>query len=162
MHLQFAESADAPPSGNASLSLWEKTTRVAVASDRAGQRQSAIAGYDYALTLARNLIRHPPPGRANDCVAALVVSLHNLADAHTASNAPERAAQILCDAHETLIAIYINAAHPADLRRAALDNTRETHVALVAHVAAHGTHSSIARSFELGRLALGPDYAFPH
>lgn len=154
--------SSAPSVEDASVPLWERTMRAAVASARAGQLQTAIDGYRRALDIACELIDRRCVERADDCVAALVVSFHNLADAQTELDAPERAVKLFCDAHEALIALYLDAERPPALRQAALHHTRETHSALVAYAAAHGMHPLIARAFDIAGAAFGEDCVRPH
>lgn len=146
----------------ASLPLWERTMRSALASARAGQWQTATDGYRFALGVACELIEHPPAARIDDCLAALVVSFHNLAEARMALGAPDLAIECLCDAHKMLIALHIDMERPPALRQAALRHTRETHMALISHAADHGMHPLCARTLDTARQALGPRPAQPH
>ncbi|WP_277188042.1 hypothetical protein [Caballeronia sp. BR00000012568055] len=147
------------------LPLWESLMRQAVADERAGQLSLARAGYERALAIALRLLDAPPPGRAEDCLAALVVSHHNLADLladSSDSNDRNAAARHLCHAHETLIALHTSIARPVSLRQAALRHSRETHMALVRHVARHGPHPLIARTLDAACMTLHADSSARH
>ncbi|BBU29927.1 hypothetical protein BTHE68_36610 [Burkholderia sp. THE68] len=142
MHQQIADFV-LPTSDTPSLPLWETAMRQAVKAERDRQTALALAGYERALSIAQRLIDAPPAGRANDCLAALVVSHHNLADLRVAQGDPNAAAPLLCRVHETLIALSLDAARPVSLRQAALHHSRETYVALIRHIARHGPHPLI-------------------
>ncbi len=163
MHQQTVTPvADDSPSKSLSLSLWETVTRQALASTREGGATPAMPGYERALSIARQLIQAPPSGRAEDCVAALVVSYHNLADFHREYGDVDAAASHLCRAHEALIALFVNDDRPVPLRRAALRHSRETHLALITYVSRHGPHPLITRALRTGCLALNVDSLTRH
>ncbi|MFM0326757.1 hypothetical protein [Caballeronia glebae] len=147
-------AADKPASDAPSLPLWETAMRQAVNAERDRQTTLALAGYERALAIAHRLIAAPPAGRADDCLAALVVSHLNLADLRVAQGDPNAAALVLCRAHEALAALSIDAARPASLRHAALRHGRETYVALIRHIAWHGPHPLITRAIADADAAL--------
>jgi hypothetical protein len=149
-------------SADPTLPLWESLMRQAVADERAGQPSLARAGYERALAIAHRLLDAPPPGRTDDCLAALVVSHHNLADLLIDSNDRDAAARHLCHAHDTLIALHTSIARPVSLRQAALRHSRETHMALVRHVARHGPHPLIARTLDAACVTLHADSSARH
>ncbi|WP_052007190.1 hypothetical protein [Burkholderia paludis] len=153
---------DDPRPTHSDLSSWEATIREAVGAERDGRITPALAGYRRALEIAQRLIETPPPSRHDDCVAALVVSWHNLADLLASQGDVERCVEGLCDAHEALIALYLDARRDALLRRAALRHGRETHLALVRHMARHGEHPRIVRALREGSLALDVGSAVRH
>ncbi|MFT4066510.1 DUF2753 family protein [Paraburkholderia sp.] len=158
MHEQIATPGPVgSPSRDLSLSQWETVTRQAIAAAREAGAGPALAGYEQALSIARQLIAAPPSGRAEDCVAALVVSYHNLADLHVEQGDADTAASHLCRAHEALIALMLNADRTASLRQAALRHSRETHFALISHVARHGPHPLVTRALRMGCLAFNVD-----
>ena len=55
---------------------------------------------------------------------------------------------------EPLAALHLNAQRPLSLRQAALRHMRETHVALIRHLARHGHCPLVARTLEAVDLAL--------
>lgn len=155
MHQQIADYApEKPVSDTPSLSLWEAAMRQAVKAERDGQTAPALGGYERALAIAQCLIDAPPAGRADDCLAAFVVSHLNLVDLRVAQGDPNAAAPVLCHAHEALIALSLDAARPASLRQAALRHSRETYVALIRHIARHGPHPLITRAIADADAAL--------
>jgi hypothetical protein len=155
-----ADTASAAP--EPSLPLWESITRQAIKDERDKRHACALAGYERALPIAQQLINAPPSGRAEDCLAALVVSYHNLADLRVAQGEFDTAAHLLCRAHESLVALALHAERPAALREAALRHTRESHVALIRHVARHGPHPLIADVLKAADAALHQGNATPH
>ncbi|MFM0741260.1 hypothetical protein PQQ51_28825 [Paraburkholderia xenovorans] len=163
MHQHLANLAsDRSPSKSPTLSLWETTTRQALAGAREASAAAALAAYERALSIAHQLIEAPPAGRAEDCIAALVVSHHNLADWHIERSDPETAVCHLCDAHEALIALFLDTDRDSVVRQAALRHSRETHMALISHVARHGSHPLVTRALRKGCLALNIDSPRQH
>ncbi|WP_146122830.1 hypothetical protein [Burkholderia multivorans] len=154
MHQQIATPASGgSPSSDVTLSLWEAVTRQAIALTRDAGPGPALADYDCALSIARQLIDAPPTARAEDCVAALVVSHHNLADLYIDHGDIDAAVGHLCQAHEALIALMLDGDRQISLRQAALRQSRATHLALVSHVAHHGPHALITHALRVGCLA---------
>jgi hypothetical protein len=136
------------------LAMWESLMRHAVDAEGRQQTGLARAGYERALSVALSLLDAPPAGRVEDCLAALVVSHHNLADLLVAQGHIDAAARHLCLAHERLIAVHLQAARPVSMRHAALHHSRETHVALLRHLARHGPHAPVTDTLEAASLAL--------
>jgi hypothetical protein len=162
MHRTTTHYVTHPATSGPSLPQWETLMRQAVHAERNHQTSLARAGYERALTVALQLFDAPPPGRTEDCLAALVVSHHNLADLLAATGDLDTAALHLCHAHEALLALHLNADRPASLRQAALRHSRETHVALIRHIARHGHHPLVTRTLDAARLALHADRSAPH
>lgn len=144
------------------LPMWETITRESLIAEREGQSVLALAGYRRALSIARQLIDAPPAGRAEDCVAALVVSCHNLADLHAAQGDLELAAEHLSRAHEALIALLLDTQREPALQQAAIRHSRETHMALIGHVSRHGPDPLITRALRAGCLAMNIDSPTRH
>lgn len=153
---------DGSSSASASLPLWETITRESLIAERDGQIVFALAGYRRALSIARQLIDTPPPGRVEDCVAALVVSCHNLADLHAGQGDLDLAAGHLSRVHETLIALLLDTGRDPVLQQAAVRHSRETHMALIGHVSRHGPDPLITRALRAGCLALNIDSPTRH
>src|SRR6187402_1939304 len=156
----FAEAVTT--SHDASLSSWERVMRAALAASRAAQSLAALDGYEQALDIARRLIEEPPEGRAGDCVAAFVVAHHNLADLELERGRMDHAVAHLCAAHETLLKLFVDTTRNPTLQQAALRHSRETHVALLSHIATQGPHPLIARTLELGERAMNAGAPYPH
>lgn len=164
MHQQIvnpAENASSSDHGS-NLSVWENVMREAVRTSRAAPSNVMLNTYQQALEIAYRLIGQPPPGRADDCVAALVVSHHNLADVHAEQGDIDSAADHLCRAHETLIRSFLDVSRDRSLQQAALRHSRETHFALLNHVRAHGAHPLATRALGAGCLALSTAHSTPH
>lgn len=123
------------------------------AAARQGQVLLALASFQQALGLARALLEVPGE-RCDDCVAALVVSHHKLAEVQSDAGGSDLAAAQLALAHETLMHLLCNAAARGALRQAALRRCRETHAALLRYIEAHGPHPTIARALRAGCLGL--------
>ena len=164
MHQQIVNPAENEfsPTVETSLSVWERVMREAVRTSHAKQSKVALKAYQQALEIAHRLIEQPSSGRAGDCVAALVVSHHNLADLHAELGDIDSAAEHLCRAHETLITLFLDAGRGASLQQAALRHSRETHVALLNHIRAHGPHPLMTRALSAGCLALSRANPIPH
>ena len=142
------------------LGHWERVIRNAQVAARMDQWVLSLAGCREALAIAKHLVATPPPGRADDCVAALVVSHHNLADLQIEAGSPDLAAIQLCLAHEALMSMLqlqsqhgSTAAH-VELQHAAFRHSRETHAALLRFLSEHGAHPAIYQALHAGCLAL--------
>jgi hypothetical protein len=142
--------------------VWENLMREAVRTSRAAPLNVTLKTYQQALGIADRLIEQPPPGRADDCVAALVVSHHNLADVHAERGDIDGTAEHLCRAHETLIRLFLDASRDRSLQQAALRHSRETHFALLNHLRVHGPHPLVTRALGAGCLALSAAHSTPH
>jgi hypothetical protein len=153
---------DSPSATSPSLPQWEAITRESLVAERAGQTVLALAGYRRAVSIARQLIDTPLPGRAEDCVAALVVSCHNLADLHAGQGDLDLAAEHLSRAHEALIALLLDSGRDPALQQAAIRHSRETHMALIAHVSRHGPDPLITQALRAGCLAMNVDSPTRH
>lgn len=159
MHQPIADlAANSSTSTQPSLPLWESLMRRAMHASS----DHRSAAYEHALSIALQLIDAPPPGRDEDCIAALVVSHHNLADLHAELGDANSAARQLCRAHETLCALSLSATRPAPFRHIALRHSRETHVALIRHLARYGPNPRITRTLENASLALHADNTARH
>ncbi|RYX98110.1 MAG: hypothetical protein EOO28_00825 [Comamonadaceae bacterium] len=150
----FTNVSTPPPS----LAQWDRVMRHAQVAAGMSQGVLALAGSWEALSIAKQLCANPPPGRADDCVAALVVSHHNLADLQLEAGTPDLAAGQLCHAHETLLALMQDtpsgANLPTELRQAAWRHSRETHAGLLRYLAEHGPHPAISRALQAGCLVV--------
>jgi hypothetical protein len=147
-------SEDAAYSGEPSLQLWQAVMQAAIAASRTAQALPALQGYQRALAIAHRLIEQPPHQRADDCVAALVVSYHNLADLHIERGEIESAISHLCAAHQTLIKLFLDPNRDKDMQQAALRHSRETYIALLSNISAHGPHPHLTHTLEITSRAL--------
>lgn len=141
----------------ASLVNWQRAMRHASQAARLEQLLMSLSCCCEALAIAQQLVGDPPAGRADDCVAALVVSHHNLADLQLQAGGPDLAAEQLCRAHEALMALLLGSPErepDRELQQAAWRHSRETHAALLAYLTEHGPHPAIARALRAGCLSL--------
>ncbi|WP_295958448.1 hypothetical protein [Rhodoferax sp.] len=126
------------PQRPASLTQWEALVQRGTHAVQAGHPELALFSFHQALAIAQDLLDVPPAELTDDCLAALVVSHHNLADLYAQAQLLEAAAQHLCRAHRTLLALQHSPAHGLAWR-----HSRETHTALLLHQRAWGPHPDI-------------------
>lgn len=158
----IAAAASSPLSAPPTLAHWERVTRHALVAARLGQVVLALANSWEALAIAQQLVEQPSPTRADDCVAALVVSHHNLADLHLQEGALDAAAGQLCRAHEALMALLQDSDRPTAIQQAAWRHSRETHAGLLGFLTEHGPHPAISRGLHAGCLAFAAGDSLPH
>ncbi|WP_298213582.1 hypothetical protein [Acidovorax sp.] len=145
-HTPFDSSAPVP----ATLPLWERTMRRAQAAERMGQAAMALAYQQQALALSlRVLEQSPPPGREDDCIAAVVVSHLNVADLQAQAAEIDACARLLCQAHALLQGLLTDGRRGIALRQAAWRHRREILSALQDHLRSHGPHPAIAEALAL-------------
>lgn len=147
------ETLNSRTAGGDLLSPWQSLMSRGTAAARQGHVLLALASFQEALGMARALLAKPGE-RSDDCVAALVVSHHNLAEVQLDAGGKDLAAAQLASAHETLMHLLCNPATDGALRQAALRHSRETHAALLLYLEAHGAHPMIARALRAGCLGL--------
>lgn len=139
------------------LQPWHAVMARGVCAARQGQLVLALASYQQASGIVRALLAQPSPGlaeRADDCVAALVVSFHNLAELQVEAGGSDLAAAQLASAHEMLMRLLCDPTACSALHQAALRHSRETHAGLLRHLDDYGPHPAIARALRAGCLAL--------
>lgn len=156
--LSPAFSAESP----ATLAQWERAMRQADSASRLGQLVLSLAAGWQALAIAQHLLDEPPAGRIDDCVAALVVSHHHLADLQVQAGATDLAAEQLCRAHEALMGLLQAGEREAAVQQAAWRHSRETHAGLLHFLGEHGAHPAIARGLRAGCMAFGAGDALTH
>ncbi|QLF94470.1 hypothetical protein HW090_15215 [Pseudomonas sp. ABC1] len=118
------------------MELWKKTIESANRCFEAGQMIEAREGYLQALAMAQVLFDRWHD--ADEAVAALVVSLHNLADLHLRLGQVQEAGRCLRNAHERLLDTAQSGRTGAALREAALRHSNHTYLALMQFMAQHG------------------------
>lgn len=127
-------SAALPPAQMAakpSLLRWEQLTRRANHAAYGGHSALAIFANAQALWVAQALLEGLAlQARPDDCLAALVVSHHNLADLYRGVEHPAAAVEHLCSAHYSLVRLLHDAAQPMAVQEAAMRHLRETRAAL--------------------------------
>lgn len=147
--------ADAAFAGKPTLLEWQSEMRRGQGAALRGQMVLALASYQQAAAMARSLVAEPPEGRADDCVAALVVAHLNLADLLAEEGGVEMAALQRCRVHEALMELLQGGSIAnGELQRAALRHSRETHASLLLHLSEHGTDPAILRALHSGCMAL--------
>lgn len=111
--------------------------------------------YLQALALAQVLLERWSD--ADEAVAALVISHHNLADLHLSLHQPEESAEYLCSAHQRLLQMIQNPSLTPTLRQAALRHSNKTYSELLGFIREHGeyprTHRLLDSSGEHSRSA---------
>ncbi|WP_147282848.1 hypothetical protein [Pseudorhodoferax soli] len=147
------ETLNSRTAGGDLLLPWQSLMSRGTAAARQGHVLLALASFQEALGMARALLTKPGE-RSDDCVAALVVSHHNLAEVQLDAGGNDLAAAQLASAHETLMHLLCNPTTDGALRQAALRHSRETHAALLLYLEAHGAHPMIARALRAGCLGV--------
>lgn len=153
-----------------SLDTWESLARRAHQHFNAGQVESALAMQMKALHVAQRLISGPLLAQRPDhCMAAWVVSHHNLAELLTLRKQPALAIDYLCEAHHGLLLLGDARSHAAEVHSAAWRHLRETHGALLQWQRQHGSQPQIdaalqasARVFDSSCLPAPTQARLPH
>ncbi len=146
----------------ATLAQWQLLMRAGVELAGRGRLPDANRLYAQALGVARALLLRSiaavegdgdGDGEAEDSlaaerlhddrVAAFVVTRLNLADLCAAMGERHAAVAHRCIAHRTLMTLLRSDQVAPALQQAALRHSRQTQVALMDHVAAHGPHPDI-------------------
>ncbi|TBU98174.1 hypothetical protein [Stutzerimonas kirkiae] len=118
------------------MELWKKTIESANRCFEAGRMIEAREGYLQALAMAQMLFDRWHD--ADQAAAALVVSLHNLADLHLRLGQVQEAGRCLRNAHERLLDAAQSGRSSVALREAALRHSNHTYLALMQFMAQHG------------------------
>lgn len=105
------------------------------------QWQAAERYYRLALDYADQHLAQWPD--ADEAVAALVVSHHNLADLYLATAASEQAARCLCRIHWQLLHTCQCRDYSSSLRQAAWRHSRHTYTELVHFLSLQGSHPQV-------------------
>lgn len=135
------------------LARWERLIQRSCTQTWAGHTELAMFSLRQALGLAQDLLHGGPSAAASShCVAALVVSHHNLADLYANAQLPDLAARHLCQAHLTLLELmHVQTARTSPaLRQAAWQHSRETHAGLLLFQRTWGPHPDITRLLNAG------------
>jgi len=142
------------PAKSARLLAWERVMHEAVAATREGQWRVAHAHYAQALALSQALFDalDCPASRPDDTLAAFVVTRLNVADLQRQGGEFDLAAHGVCGAHRALLALTRDDAMPEPVRRAAFRHLRETHAALLAHLAGQGACPNVLHALRLSGM----------
>jgi hypothetical protein len=82
---------------------------------------------------------------ADEAVAALVISHHNLADLHLSLGQPEESSEYLCAVHERLLKVIQHPQMASALRQAALRQSTKTYSELLGFVGQYGEYPRTQR-----------------
>lgn len=142
------------PAKSARLLAWERVMHEAAAATRAGRWQVAHAHYAQALALSQALFDalDCPASRPEDTLAAFVVTRLNVADLQRQAGELELAAHGLCGAYRALLALTRDDGVPVPVRQAAFRHARETHAALLAHLAEQGDCPNVLHALRLSGM----------
>lgn len=148
---QDAIAAHASPRHH-SLLQWQGLMREAMTTLRSGRTAAAGHLYLQALAIAQTLLQGRPQDALDDedCVAAFVVTHLNLADWHRDAEQAHAALGHICAAHRTLMAVLRDEHASPALQQAACRHSRETHAALIEHLANHGSHPDAVLALRAG------------
>lgn len=128
------------PHGADGLAQWRRLTRQGNTAFAAGRLDLAALDYTRALHLATTLAAGPALAASpDDCLAALVVAHHNLADTCERRGDDATALDHLCTAHDALMRIACDAGTRDDIRLHAIRHLTEARIALLRWQAVHGT-----------------------
>lgn len=156
MNPSFEPSEDSEVFATGGLHAWERVMRRGVDAARCGQLLLAESLYLQALRLAQPLLDAGCAGRADDRIAAFVVTHLNLSDLHRDAERSDDAVAHLCMAHCRLMALLRDPLAEPALQQAACRHSRETHAALVAHLGEHGIHPAILAALRAGCMPFPP------
>ena len=138
------------------LHAWEDLMRRGLEAARRGQPGLAEGLCLRALLIAQSLLAGAGDERADDRMAAFVVTHLNLADLHRDADRPHDAVDHLCAAHRTLMEMLRDARTDPALQQAAFRHSRETHAALLAHLGEHGSDPAIVAALRAGCMPFPP------
>lgn len=136
-------SPDALPSRpSVCLADWESLTRDACQAQATHRLEEALAGHVRALWVVEALLDGPVlRNHPDDCLAALVVSHHNLADLYRQRGQLLPAVEHTCAPHELLLRLVVDV--PPTVQDAAWRHLRQTRAALLDWQRLHGPHPRI-------------------
>jgi hypothetical protein len=120
------------PSNTDGLAQWRAATRQGNSAFAADRLDDATRDYLHALQLATALASGPAlTATPDDCLAALVVAHHNLADTFERRGDDAAALDHLCTAHDALMRIACDAGTRDDIRLHAIRHLTEARFALL-------------------------------
>lgn len=134
----------APVEAARGLEHWEHLTRAALDAQRHGRLEIALAGHVRALWAAEALVDGALLAvRPDDCLAALVVSHHNLSELYHRRGQVPQAVGHLCLPHRLLLRLLEDGSQSQDVRQAAWRHLRETRAQLLGWLRAHGEEPAV-------------------
>lgn len=128
---------------------WKRTISAGNRCFTGGEWIEAREIYLQAIAQAQILFERWP--NADEAVAALVISHHNLADLHLMLGQPEETAEHLCASHEQLLRAIGDAGLPDSLRESALRHSRTTYTSLLEFISEYGAYPRTDRLLGVGR-----------
>lgn len=144
-----------------SLHNWEQLAERACQMIAAEQLECALAIQVKALHMARCLLHSPQLGFQPDgCMAAWVVSHHQIADLLARRDQLPLAIDYLCDAHAGLLDLLEAQQHAEAVQSAIWRHLRQTHITLLHWQRQHGPWSQIEAALQ-SSAALGVNPAAP-
>lgn len=148
--------AAAATAGHTSLEHWEHLAQRAHQHFNAGQLESALAMQVKALHAAQRLLAGPLLAQQPDhCLAAWVVSHHNLAELLSLRQQHALAIDYLCEAHQGLLDLDRACHGTPEIRSAAWRHMRETHGALLQWQRQHGSQPQVDAVLQASARAFG-------
>jgi tetratricopeptide (TPR) repeat protein len=133
---------------------WQSMMKIGNQLFGAGDFYSAREQYLQALALAQVLFDRW--ANAEEAVAALVISHHNLADLHLRIGQPEEAAEYLCAVHEYLLQAAENPRLSAMLRDTSFRHSQRTYTELLGFISEHGQYPSTEYLLACSRITHKP------
>lgn len=128
------------------LTQWQHAITAGNQAFATGDSDSAHRAYLYGLSLAQSLLRDSHI--ADNAIAALVTTYHNLADLHQRAGHLDLAADQLCAIHRQLM-------HLADvgtLHNAAMHHQRRTQLELMRFIAEHPQYGHLIRTLGMSHV----------
>jgi len=145
------------------LRAWEQLAQRARHCMQTGQLECTLAIQVKALQMARRLLASPLlHTHTEHCLAAWVVSHHNIADLLAQRQQLPLAVDFLCDAHRGLVQFAHADDSTSALQQAAWRHLRETHGALLQWQRRHGSTPAMETALRAaGHPGLAPAGVMP-
>lgn len=134
--------------------FWSQAMQRATLAQRAGQLSNAQFHYQQAITTASKWLLVADNPTPDECLSALVSSHLCLAGLQEEDGNNDSAATCLATVHQRLLAIIAGQDRASAWHQAAVWYSRDTHGALLMHLAHHGRHPAIERALHSGCMAL--------
>ncbi|WP_051534787.1 hypothetical protein [Deefgea rivuli] len=122
------------------LTQWQHAITAGNQAFAIGDSDSAHRAYLYGLSLAQSLLRDSRI--ADNAIAALVTTYHNLADLHQRAGHLDLAADQLCAIHRQLMRL----ADVGALHNAAMHHQRRTQLELMRFIAEHPQYGHLIQT----------------
>ena len=141
------------------LRTWERLMQSAAEALRRHKLAQAQRLHEQALVLSQTLYDEAaaqPGCPPDDLLAAYVTTRLTVAHLQRASGEPELAGHGLCLAHRALLVLTRDHRVAIGARQAAFRRARETHAALLAHVAEQGASPNVLHTLRVGGMPFAP------